>query len=212
MMFAFIPRIYAHSFFNSKDVGFLSMFLITLCVAQYAFAKNKTWLYVVLGICVGYTTSIRIMGVMLGGFIGIFMLIDFLKNRKLADKNIEKRPWLNMVLYAVGFCFSVYIAWPYLWPSPVHNFLEAYRLMSHYDWDASTLLNGNYVKTTELPWTYFPSWFVITSCRFFGLRQVWQAYGSLFGIFSRIYLILLTIRPNAASCCTCCVSSYLYWP
>lgn len=33
------PRIYAHSFFNSKDVGFLSVFLITLSFAQYAFSK-----------------------------------------------------------------------------------------------------------------------------------------------------------------------------
>ena len=162
IMFAFIPRIYAHSFFNSKDVGFLSMFLIALNFSQYAFSKNKTWLYFVLGILCGYTTSIRIMGIMLGGFIGIFLVIDLITKYNYINKETIKKPLMNVLLYTVGFCFAVYIAWPYLWRNPIHNFIVGYQLMSHYDWDAATLLNGTYVKTTELPWTYFPSWFIIT--------------------------------------------------
>ena len=161
VMLAFAPRIYAHSFFNTKDIPFLCLFLITLSVCQYAFDKNKASLYLLLGLLTGYTTSVRVMGIMLCGFIGIFLLLDLLAEKK---KNVPlKKPALNLGLFAGGFCCALYIAWPYLWRNPIGNFIESYNVMSHYNWDASVLLRGVYEHTTELPWDYFPTWFVITT-------------------------------------------------
>lgn len=160
LMFVLCPRIYAHSFFNSKDVGFLSVFLITLSFAQYAFAKNKPGFILILGLLSGYTTSIRIMAVILGVFITGFLLLDFVAARR--KKENTKQPLINIGLFALGFCLAVYIAWPYLWVNPIYNFFHAYELMSHYDWNASVLLAGNYEKTMELPASYFPTWFSIT--------------------------------------------------
>ena len=159
-MFILCPRIYAHSFFNSKDVGFLSMFLITLSFSQYAFAKNRPGLIFILGLLSGYTTSIRIMAVILGVFIFGFLLIDLLAVYR--KKGNTKQSMINIALFSAGFCFALYVAWPYLWVNPVYNFFHAYSLMSHYDWDASVLIGGILEKTTELPWTYFPTWFMIT--------------------------------------------------
>ena len=73
LMIAFAPGIYAHSFFNSKDLPFLSLFLITLTITQVVFERNKTLGYLILGALCGYTTSIRIMGVMLGVFLLILL-------------------------------------------------------------------------------------------------------------------------------------------
>src|ERR1039458_6127656 len=78
VMYAFAPRIYAHSFFNSKDIPYLAMFMITFAISQYAFEKNKRWLFIILGIACGYTTSLRIMGVILDGFILFFLSMDIL--------------------------------------------------------------------------------------------------------------------------------------
>ncbi|MBC7554470.1 MAG: phospholipid carrier-dependent glycosyltransferase [Taibaiella sp.] len=161
LMLLFAPRIYAHSFFNTKDIPFLCMFLITMSFSQLAFSRNKAGLYLALGMLAGYTTSIRVMGIMLFGFIGLFMLLDLWAEKKRSGD--LRKQYINIGLYGLGFCVALYVAWPYLWRNPIGNFIESYQVMSHYDWDASVLIGGAYEHTTELPWTYFPTWFVITT-------------------------------------------------
>jgi hypothetical protein len=160
IMLVCAPRIYAHSFFNSKDVVFLSAFLLTLSVSCWAFNKNKPLLYGLLGVFCGYTTSIRIMGIMLFAFVMFFLLLDWLSaSRKKED---SKLPTRNLLFCFIGFSVALYISWPYLWHNPFGNLATGFKAMSHYDWDAEILLNGSRVKTTQLPWSYFPNWFIIT--------------------------------------------------
>ncbi len=161
MAYAFAPRIYAHSFFNSKDVPYLAMFMITFAISQVAFEKNKKWLYVLLGLACGYTTSLRIMGVILDGFILFFLSADmitaYLKKEKI------KPAVVNLLLFGGSFFVMLYACWPYLWTNPIHNFIISYQRMSHFDWPFSVLLGGKQVSGTALPWSYFPIWFVITN-------------------------------------------------
>ncbi len=65
VLLAFMPRIYAHSYFNSKDIPFLCSFIITFMVGQMAFEKNRSGWYLLLGLAAGYATSIRAMGILL---------------------------------------------------------------------------------------------------------------------------------------------------
>lgn len=178
IMLALAPRIYAHSLFNSKDVPFLSMFLITLCCCQIVFEKNKPWLFVILGMFCGYTTSIRIMGGMLCGFILFFLMIDLATN--LFNKKGIKNTVLNIFFFIFSFCFSLYLAWPYLWKNPIGNFLSSFTAFSHFPWGSEVLLNGKYELATKLPWTYFPTWFLITN------PEVWLLSG-----FAGIILIII---------------------
>jgi len=161
IILAFTPRFYAHSFINSKDIPFSCMILLTLVVCRAAFDKNRSWLYLLTGLICGYATSIRIMGVMLGGFLFLFLCMDLLT----ALKNKEKpaKPILNILLYSLGFCFILFISWPYLWTSPIHNFIESFTALSRYKWGATTLINGKMEEAQKLPWTYFPTWFLITT-------------------------------------------------
>ena len=162
LMLLLTPRIYAHSFFNSKDLPFLCMFIITLAVGQMAFEKNKPWLFLALGLSCGYMTSIRIMGVMLFCFLLLFLLIDFVVN--LVNKKETRKTVQNMLLFSCGFCFLLYLAWPYLWKDPVHNFVESYSKLAHFDlFKGSNFINGKYEQPAKLPWTYFPIWFLITN-------------------------------------------------
>jgi Dolichyl-phosphate-mannose-protein mannosyltransferase len=71
LMLAFHPRIYAHSFFNTKDIPFLAAVLIALLIAQVAFEKNKALWFLLLGLTCGYATSIRAMGVIFAPIISI---------------------------------------------------------------------------------------------------------------------------------------------
>ncbi len=162
IMLVFAPRLYAHSFFNTKDLPFLSMFIITLTCSNIAFEKNKKIVFFILGILCGYTTSIRIMGVMLGCFIILFMLIDLFSD--LTNKRKPINSLLNILLFSVGFCCTLYSVWPFLWNNPIHNFIESYKSFSHYNGIKTiSLLNGIFVDASKLAITYFPTWFLITN-------------------------------------------------
>jgi hypothetical protein len=161
IMLALAPRIYAHSFFNSKDVPFLSMFLFTFMLFQLAFEKDRKILFLLLGMSCGYATSIRVMGIMLAFFTLFFLFIDLWGNLKNAEN--KRRIYLNSVLFTIGFCFTLYINWPYLWKSPLQNFIASFSGLAHFNYDAEVLFGGTNVKTTNLPWTYFPTWFIITN-------------------------------------------------
>ncbi len=162
LLLAFSPRIYAHSFFNTKDLPFLCMFTIIFAVSEYAFdKKNKLSLFFILGLLCGYATSIRIMGVMIGGFIIAFLLLDLFFNIK--DKEKPTKTVLKILLFIIGFFALLLLGWPYLWHNPVKNFADSFASFSHYEWNGPVLLNGKFEKATKLPWFYFPVWFFITN-------------------------------------------------
>ncbi len=154
------PRIYAHSFFNSKDVPFLSMVIISLALYQLAFEKNKPVFYLVLGLACGYMTSIRIMGVMLCCFVVLSMISDMISG--YAKKERQGRAVVNLLLFTLGACSLLFAAWPYLWRDPLHHFTDSFSKFSHFDWGGVVLFNGK-MEQGVLPWSYFPTWFLISN-------------------------------------------------
>ena len=161
VMLVCMPRIYAHSFFNTKDLPFLSLFLITMTVCQFAFEKNKTLWYFILGMLCGYTTSIRILGIMLAGFILFFLILDLTFN--IINKEPLKKQLLNTGAFLFGFCLLLYIPWPFLWAHPFTNFAEGIQEFSRYHWDDYILVNGVQTTGMHISCTYFPSWFFVTN-------------------------------------------------
>ncbi|MCW3122069.1 MAG: glycosyltransferase family 39 protein, partial [Flavipsychrobacter sp.] len=147
VMLAFMPRIYAHSFFNTKDVPFLAMIIIALAIAQIAFEKDKSWLFFVLGVSIGYATSIRIMGIMLALFIVLFLIADIIFKRM--DKEKPTRQLLHMLLFSLGFCIFLYIPWPFIWKHPVSLFIESFGKMSHYKWIGGVLFDGKLLMSDK---------------------------------------------------------------
>ena len=175
IMLAFAPRIYAHSFFNTKDLPFLSMFLISFCCCQIAFEKNKPWLFCILGFACGYTTSIRIMGVMLGGIILFFLILDLIFD--IINKEKINKTIINATLFLVGFCTFLYLGWPYLWKDPINNFMDSLHEFSHFPWNGYILLNGKHMTAMNIPWTYFPNWFLVTN------PELWLIAGIAGGVW-----------------------------
>ena len=65
LIFLLHPRIYAHSFFNTKDLPLLSMFMVALYLIHRAFRRDTVWAFALGGAGVGLLVAIRIMGVTL---------------------------------------------------------------------------------------------------------------------------------------------------
>ncbi len=161
LLFVFHPRIFAHSYINSKDIPFLSMFLVSLTLCQIAFDKNKTYWYLLLGIACGYTTSIRLPGIILVCIISFFLFVDII-HAYYKKQNI-RQPLLCFIIFIAATGLVLYGAFPTLWTSPIRSFADAYNSMSHYRWESTVLLNGENIPGTALPWYYLPIWFCITT-------------------------------------------------
>ncbi len=160
LMLVCMPRIYAHSFFNSKDVPFLSAILIALMVSHAAWVRGSRWLYLIAGIAAGGFTGIRIMGIVPVAFLLAFPVFDF-----VVACVRRQDVWLTMqriLFFMAGFCLCLYIVWPFLWPDPIAGFVHCIDKMAHKEPAGSNLFGGVYVPTEKLPASYLPVWFGIT--------------------------------------------------
>lgn len=155
--FVLHPRIYAHSFFNTKDVPFMSMFLICFYLCARAFNKKTIFRFVFLGVGIGVLINLRIMGVLMACCVLFFLAIDM-----VIDKSYRRSIGLLIVFVLSALCILVG-TWPFLWSAPFHNFVQAFMNMSKFRWSSTVLFMGQIIKATELDWTYIPVWFCITT-------------------------------------------------
>ena len=129
LLFLLHPRMYAHSFFNTKDIPFLSMFMIALFLVERSFRKNTVGAFFVCGVGIGILTNIRILGVMLFAAVLIGRTFDFFH---AAGREERKHILITTGWFALVSVFTLYATWPYLWSDPVGHFIESFTRMAHY--------------------------------------------------------------------------------
>lgn len=155
------PRIFADSFYNSKDAVFLSLFIISM-YALLIFHQKQTYRSALLyALICAFTIDTRILGIILPlislGFIGLEFLYSFL---------YKKKPDIHYgSVFLFGGCLLVFVIlfWPVLWEGPLYHFKKAFIEMSKYHWEGYVLYRGAYFKVTNLPWHYLPVWIGITT-------------------------------------------------
>ena len=160
LIFLLHPRLYAHSFFNSKDPVFLSMLMLALYLLERAFRRDTLGAFLVLGAAVGLLTNLRIMGIMLlAAPLGMRGLDWF-----YAGSGPErKRILLTAGLFALAAGLTLYAATPYAWANPVGYLAESLALTIDHPAVALQLFQGKLLFSKELPPHYTALWFAITT-------------------------------------------------
>ena len=160
LLFLLHPRMYAHSFINSKDIPFLSMFMITLFLIWRGFRKDTVGAFLLCGTGIGLLTNIRIMGVMLFAAVLAMRVCDYI----FASAREEKQHVLiTSGVFVFVAVFTLYVTWPWLWSDPVGHFIEALTRMSAYPHQITALFQGKPVSAMDLPFNYVPTWILITT-------------------------------------------------
>ncbi len=155
------PLIYAHSFFNTKDIPFMGMFLVCFLLIYKTFGTYKFTYFILLGVSMGILINLRIMGVMLLVIVVACLILDAINQSD--NKNTQRRLLAGLGIFIFVTCGILYITWPYLYTSPFTNFANAFSNMSKFRWTGEVLYMGEMIKATELPWHYAPVWFFITT-------------------------------------------------
>jgi len=161
------PRLFAHSFYNSKDTVLLAMFVIAT-LTMVMFLERRTWRFALLhALACAITIDIRIVGLLLPALTLLFLALQALDTRfvdRVRDLRVSG-------LFIVMLATLLVVFWPQLWGAPVSGFVGMFAALG----EARqleiplTLFFGNFIAVDALPWYYLPSWMAITIPPLIGL-------------------------------------------
>ena len=187
LLYVSSPRIFGHSFYNNKDIVFLSLVTVTFFFI-FKFIEHKNLKNIIIaGLFSSITCASRIVGIFIPLFF-IFYLIILKENEKF---NIKKKIKI-ISLYLLTFFLFLIIFWPYLWASPFNNFVYSLKIFSKYPEEFQMLFNGRYVNSNYLPLSYLPTWITITM----PLLSLFLFLNGFINFSKRFFLRLVNIKEN----------------
>ena len=160
LLFLLHPRIYGHSFVNSKDLPFLSMFALTLYLLERAFRRDTMAAFLLLGVAVGLLTSLRIMGIMLFAAPLAMRGLDWLWAGAGPGR---KHILLTGGLFALAAGLTAYALAPYAWTNPLGYLAGSLALTAQHPNVEFELFQGRRWPSAEVPPHYAGTWFGITT-------------------------------------------------
>ena len=174
LLFLLHPRLYAHSFFNTKDIPFLVLFMIALFLAHRAFRRDTVSAFVLLGVGVGLLVNIRVMGVVLLAAVPALRALDFASG--WAER---KRILVSAGAFALASGLAVFASLPYLWGNPIRRAIEWWTVSSEHPTTPLELFRGTLYRSVDFPVEYLPVWLSISSPPFALLLGALGAAGIL---------------------------------
>ena len=159
LLFLLSPRLYAHSFFNSKDPVFASTFVMALLFVSHAFDRNSVGAYRWSGAAAGLLVNLRIMGVVLFAVVLVFRAWAWFRAEGPAT---QRRVAATAGVFALWGSLVLFISLPYLWEDPVARLAEMFVVLADHSTATHELFRGQVFSGAALPWDYVLRWFAIS--------------------------------------------------
>jgi len=174
------PRLFAESFYNSKDVVFMAFFAIAMNT-MIKFVLDPSFRSALLhGLASAVAIDVRIMAVILPTATVTILIIRLLKRELPIPLTCRA-----VAGYLAAACIFVLMMWPWLWSDPIGNIVQAFMNMTKFRWPGEVRYMGRFVLASDLPWHYIPVWISITTpLLYLGLFIV-GAFNTLRNIASR---------------------------
>ena len=184
------PRIFAQSFYNNKDIIFMSLFVISMYTAVNFLQKPSYKNAIFFSISSALTIDVRVLGIILPILILIFYIINIFQNI-----NYKKNSIKPLIVFLILTPFLIIFFWPYLWENPITNFVTSFKNLSHHDVNIYNFYLGEHIHSKRVPWHYPIIWiFVSTPLFYLSLFLI----GFIF-ILRRLIKRILKIEENDSS-------------
>ena len=151
------PRIFAESFYNNKDLIFLSLFIISLYTAINFLVNPSVKNTIYFTFSSALAIDVRIIGIFLPILIYAFYLIKISQYNNLKENSFK-----ISLIFIFSNIFFIMIFWPYLWDDPINKFIFIINKLSNIDVGIYNYYLGNYINAKFLPWHYPFVWQIIT--------------------------------------------------
>ena len=153
------PRLYGHSFFNFKDMPFLSMFMIGLLLAHWALRRGSVAAYATLGAWLGLASTARPMAFLLLSLVALARGMDFFSGTRRERTHILAS--VGALVVAAGAAF--FAGLPYLWGDPLARFASCLSLLSDHPTVVTSFFLGELIRSDDRPLSYIPVWVAVTT-------------------------------------------------
>ncbi len=158
-LFVLHPRLYAHSFFNTKDIPFLVAFLGCLALIHRAWQRGGVGAYALCGVGVGVATNLRIMGGGLFVAVVVMRVVDWGWAGSRAERRQVGR---TLGVFGLAGVLTLYAVSPHLWGNPL-EVVETFTVFSQHPFRVVTLFQGEAIRWPAIPAHYIPTWLAITT-------------------------------------------------
>jgi hypothetical protein len=193
------PRYFGHMFNNHKDIPFMlgmavSTFYLLKFLKELPKPKLSTALWLAIGMAIAI--SIRVGGLILFGYFGLFFGLAWLGilAKKGAGMSLKLLP--KYLAYGVGICIIAYFLgialWPYGLQAPLSNPLKALTQFSNFQFLLSyELFEGERMLVTQPPWNYIPKWLFISLPLVVLVGFFISFFGNVQANFKRYFFVIL---------------------
>jgi hypothetical protein len=164
------PNYYGQMFNNPKDIPFA----VGVVWATYYMVRIVPLLprpplgpLIKFGAIVGMTMGVRVGGLMLLCYFGLLLAVDGLWRTIAARRAFLLIESAGIAFWRVFFPVVVFaypvmlLFWPWAQTDPIENPLRALAFFSHQTFPFSTLFAGQFVRASDLPWTYLPTYIAL---------------------------------------------------
>ncbi len=125
LMLTLTPRFFAESFYNCKDIVFFSWFLISLSGIGIYLIRKTGWGLALFALGFALAANTRMVGfVLLPAFLFACAFVFW------KDCDERRRQFPRIIVTALAALVLFYAVTPYLWESPVKNFIEGIHFSS----------------------------------------------------------------------------------
>ena len=125
-----MPRIWADAFTNTKDLAFLSLFVIAAHTGVLLLERPSPHRALQHAFAAGALVAVRVLGVLVPGLVLLFLAAEWLR---AGNKDRPRVLGAAMMLTVAAPLLTV-LFWPALWESPLTSFLAAAKESSDYPW------------------------------------------------------------------------------
>ena len=188
ILLAASPRYFGHSMNNPKDLPFAAM---SVMVLYFMSRLSPRWPYLTAGtgaalaVALGLALGTRPGALLYFGYLPLLLLAMLIVQRISAVRTAgppEVRPAPGTILRIPGVHWTTgaqliarvslvivtgllvgTIFWPWAQAAPFTRPFQALSRAGAYDWGGQLLFKGKLIDATEVPSSYLPTWFLITT-------------------------------------------------
>jgi 4-amino-4-deoxy-L-arabinose transferase-like glycosyltransferase len=179
------PRYYGHAFNNTKDIPFAVFYLWGLyylirSLDLLPLVTRSGWMK--LGVAIGLTMAIRVIGIVLLFYVGLFWFIRLALSPGGLSGFFSARvlvPYTRVALLAYGVLLPF---WPWLQVHPITGIWDGVSMFAAFSEVHFSFFEGHYIASDAIPWYYAFKWLLLTMPEF-------VLVGWAFAIFWFLFLL-----------------------
>ncbi len=206
IVFLCSPVFMFHAAINPKDIPFAAGMSLSIWAMWNWFRKwpDPGWKStILLGLAIGSALAVRIGGLLLFGYLGLFGLLMLYQFRSQLKKISSI---LRLGLYALAAFLISYVIciafWPYALLGPVKNVIESFLMFNEFDTAIRVLFQGENVLSNRVSMFYTPIWMyktipVISLLGFVASLAFANKLIHRIGLFAYMFLIFTVLFPLA---------------